>query len=179
MSQVVDLDKAKLELNARRGFRNWKTKFGEDFGLYTLLSQLSEKTLLFMAQGKGDNSFYLYDLVMNLLGLGSGFELNDLNTKDKMMVMDRFLFLLDRIRFEYMKRLGWLESYPGEEFTITELVIEYDEIAPGIQARPPILRHDHSLYPDYCRMSLFQKEELIRKLIPQALKKIQDQLTTL
>ena len=100
-------------------------------------------------------------------------------TKDKMIVMDRYLFLLDRIRFEYMKRLGWLDSYPGEEFTLVEIVIKFDRLAPGIQAKPPVLSRDHPAYHKFCKMNLIEKEELIRKLIPQALKEIQDHSTTL
>ena len=179
MANVVDLEKVRLEVKAARGFRNWKSRFGEDFGPSTRLDHLSDKTLSFLALGKGDSPFFLYDLIMNLLGLGSGFEHHDLNTKKKMMVMDQFLFLLDRIRFEYMKRLGWLESYPGEDLAITELIMTYDRVAPGMQARPPVLHRDHPDYPKYSKMNLFGKEEFIRRLVPQALKKIQSQSTTL
>jgi hypothetical protein len=179
MTNVVDLDKARLDLKAGKGFRNWKSRFGEDFGPNSRLDSISNKTLSFLAQGKGENSFYLYDLIINLLGLGSGFELNELNTKDKMIVMDRYLLLLDRIRFEYMKRLGWLEGYPGEEFTLIELVLKFDQLAPNIQAKPPILSRDHPDYPKFSKMNIFEREEFIRKLVPEALRRIGNHSTTL
>ena len=97
---------------------------------------------------------------MNLQGLGSGFEFNELDTKDKMSVIDRYLFLLDQIRFEYIKRLGWLESYPGEEFTLVELIIQFDQLAPGLRAKPPSLSKDHPDYSKFRDMNSFQKEEL-------------------
>jgi hypothetical protein len=179
MTSIVDLEKARRELKARRGYRNWVSRFREDFGLSTSLSHISDNTLIFLARGKGNSPFYLDDLIMNLQGLGSGFEFNDLDTKDKMIVVDRHLFLLDRIRFEYMKRLGWLNSYPGEEFTLIELIIKYDQFAPGMQARSPVLNEDHPHYSEFCKMGSFEKEELIRKLVYEALQEIEDHSTTL
>ena len=127
-----------------------------------------------MHKGGGNSHFYLYDLIMNLQGFGSGFEFNELDTKEKMMVMDRHLFLLDRIRFEYMKRSGCLKKYPGESFPIAELIINFDQLAPGMQAKIPELSSDHPAYKDYCKMEPFAKEELIRKLLHETLKEIQD-----
>jgi len=179
MTDVVDLKKAQLEMKARRGYRNWTSKFGEDFTLSTRLPHITNNTLAFLSHGKEKGSFYLYDLIMNLQGLGSGFEFNELDTKDMMSVIDRYLFLMDRIRFEYIKRLGWLESYPGEEYTLVELIIQFEKLAPDLQAKPPLLSRDHPAYSNYRRMNSFEREELIRKLIPEALKEIQDHSTTL
>ena len=166
MSNVVDLEKARLDMMSRRGYRNWVSRFGEDFDLDTRLCDISLKSLVFLAQGKDKSTFYLFDLIMNLLSLGSGFEFNELNSKEKMTVMERYLFMLDRIRFEYMKRLGWLEGYPAEEFTLVELIVRFDQLAPRLQARTPYLRRDHPDYDKFCNLNTFEMEELIRKLIP-------------
>lgn len=180
MTGVVDLEKARLEMTARRGYRNWSSRFGEDFGLSTTLSHISLKTLVCLTEGKENSSFYLYDLIMNLENLGSGFEFNELDPKEKMSVIDRHLFLLDRIRFEYMKRLGWLESYPGEEFTLVELIINFDRLAPDLHAKTPVLTKDHPAYSEFCNMmNPFEKEEFIGKLIQRALREIEDHSTTL
>jgi hypothetical protein len=179
MPEVVDFEKARLDMVVRRGYRNWKGQFHEDFGLGTHLCDLSNRTLVSLAQGKEKSTFYLFDLIMNLQNLGSGFEFNELNPKEKMGVMDRYLFLLDRIRFEYMKRLEWLEGYPGEEHTLVELVLDFDRLAPRLQAVTPLLREDHPQYGKFRNMNTFEREELIRKLIPKALKEIQDHSSTL
>ncbi|MBW1769300.1 MAG: hypothetical protein JRJ65_19925 [Deltaproteobacteria bacterium] len=179
MSDVVDLEKARLDMMSRRGYRNWASRFGEDFGLETRFCHISLKSLVFLAQGKDKSTFYLFDLIMNLLSLGSGFEFNELNSKEKMTVMERYLFMLDRVRFEYMKRLGWLEGYPAEEFTLVELIVHFDHLAPGLQARTPNLREDHPDYDKFRNLNAFEREELIRELIPKALKEIQDHSTTL
>jgi len=170
---VIELEKARLNMAARKGYRNWKSQFNEDFGPETKTSDLSTKTLALLARGKEKSTFYLFDLIMNLETLGSGFEFDDLRASAKMAVMDRYLFLLDRIRFEYMKRLGWLECYPGETVPLVDLVIRFDELAPGLQAEKPLLSKDHDAYEAFSGMNDFEKEEFIRKMIAKALKGIQ------
>jgi hypothetical protein len=179
LPEIVDLEKARLDYAVKRAFRNWKSQFEEDFGSDTLLQHISHKTLVFLVRGMGESTFYLYDLIMNLQNLGSGFEFRQLNSKEGMAVMDRYLFLLDRIRFEYMRRLGWLESYPGENFSLVELIIHFDEMAPSLQTKPPLLNRQHAAYDVFCDMNISEREEFIRKLIPEALKKAQDHSTTL
>lgn len=179
MSQVIVLEEGRLLMAVKRGFRNWTSRFKEDFGLKTRLSQISFKTLAYLAQGKDKGTFYLYDFIMNVQNIGSGFEINELSPKKKMVVIDQCLFLLDRIRFECMKRLGWLENCPGEEFTLVELIIQFDELAPGLQAEVPVLSHAHPGHEKYCAMNTLDKEVFIRKMIPKALKEIQDYSITL
>jgi len=179
MKEVVDLGKARLDLAAKKAYRNWVSKLDESFDAKTRLSHISLKSVVFLAQGKEKSPFYLYDLIMNLLNLGSGFEFEELDSKQKMAVVDRYLFLLDRIRFEYMKRLGWLESYPGEEFTLVDFVIQFEALAPGLQTKTPVLSRNHPDYERFSKMGAFEKEEFIRKLIPKALREIQDSSTTL
>ena len=179
MTEVIELEKAKLDMAVRRGYRNWKSQFQEEFGPTTRLADISRKTLCMLAHGKDKSTFYLFDLVMNLRNLGSGFEFSELDPKEKMGVMDQYLFLLDRVRFEFMKRLGWLEAYPGEDFTLVEMVLRFEHIAPRLQAMVPLLSRSHSEYEDYRKMSAFEKEEMVRKLIPKALKEIENQSDTL
>ena len=109
---------------------------------------------------------------MNIKDLGSGFEFNELEPADKLNAIDIHLFLLDRARYVYMKRLGWLDFYPGEEYTLVELIMNFDDLAPDIQAKPAILSQSHPCYREYISKNLFEKEEIIRKLIPEALIRI-------
>jgi len=179
MSQVIDLEKGRLQLAVRRGFRNWASRFREDFGSDTRLCDISLKTLSCLSQGKDKGAFYLYDLIMSLKGLGSGFEFHELDPKKKMAIMDLHLFLLDRIRFECMKRLGWLETYPGEEITLVGLIIQFDNLAPGLQAKIPLLSRDHPDYPRYAEANAFDKEGVVRKMIPRLMKEMEGYSDTL
>lgn len=179
MSQVINFEEGRLLMAVKKGYRNWISRFKEPFGVETKLGHISLSTLSQLAQGKDKSTFYLYDLIMSLENMGSGFEFNELSPKNKMAVIDRYLFLLDQIRFECMKRLGWLESYPGGEHTLVELVARYEHLAPSIQAKVPIVSREHPGYEDYAKMNMFDKEAFVRKLIPRALREIEDQSSSL
>lgn len=179
MSRVINLEEGRLLVAVKKGYRNWESRFKESFGRDTKLSQISSAALSYLAQGKDKGTFYIYDLIMNLQHLGSGFEFNELNPKKKMAIIDQYLFVLDRIRFECMKRLGWLQSYPGEDFPLVELIVNFDKIAPSLQAKIPELDKGHHCYEEYKAMTTNDKEAFIRKLIPKALEEIQNYSTTL
>jgi len=83
MTEVIELEKAKQDMAVRRGYRNWKSQFQEDFGSDTRLSDISTKTLSLLAYGKDKSTFYLFDLVMNLRSLGSGFEFTELDPRKR------------------------------------------------------------------------------------------------
>ena len=179
MSRVIDFEEGRLLVAVKRGYRNWVSRFKESFGPETRLSQISPATLSYLAQGKEKGTFYIYDLIMNIQHLGSGFEFNELHPKKKMAIIDQYLFVLDRIRFECMKRLGWLKSYPGEEFPLVELIVKFDKLAPSLQAKVPVLDQGHPNHEEYAAMTTYDKEAYVRKLIPKALEEIQNYSTTL
>jgi hypothetical protein len=179
MKKVIDLEEGRRVRAVRRGYRNWSSRFKEPFGMKTRLSQISLKTLSYLAQGKDKGTFYLYDLIMNVKDLGSGFEFEELSPKKKMAVIDHYLFLLDLIRFECMKRLGWLDRYPGEDIPLVEFITQFDKIAPGLRAQVPVLNDRYPGYERYLAMNTFDKEAFVRKLIPKALKEIQGYSSTL
>jgi len=179
MSRVIRLEEARLHMAAKRGYRNWAGRFNEAFGLETRLDGISMETLSYLAQGKDKGTFYLYDLIMNLREMGNGFEFHELSPKNKMEVIDLYLFVLDQIRFECMKRLGWLESYPAEEVPLADMIVRYGELAPVLQARVPLLSRTHPGYEQYRKLNTFDREGFIRKLIPEALKRVNSYSSTL
>jgi len=169
MNPVVDIEEARRRVAVRRGYRNWRTRFGETFDEATRAGDLTDPTLMFLAGGNDEAAFYIYDLVMNLLELGSGFEIRELQPQDRMRVMDRYLFLIDRFRFEIMRRLGWLDPLEGEEFSLVELIQGYEKIVPALQAVVPSLGSGHPEYAQFQGISALEKESFIRKLIPKAM----------
>ena len=76
-------------------------------------------------------------------------------------------------------REGWLEGYPGEDMGLVDLVTRFDSLAPRLQADTPSLSRDHPSYERFSRMKTLEREEFIRKMIPKALRQIEDQSTTL
>ena len=178
MSRVIDLQEVRFRAAVKRGYRNWVSRFGEPFGPDTRFTDMSMETLSYLAQGKDKGTFYLYDLIMNLKGLGTGFEFNELTPKNKMVVIDLYLFVLDQVRFECMKRLEWIERYPGEAHALAELIDQYNDLAPRLQAKIPELSRTHPGYDEYRELNTFDQEGFIRKLIPKALKAVEDYAST-
>ena len=176
MSQVIDINESRMLVATRRAYRNWNSHFKEEFGPVTRTCHLSLGTLSYLAQPKEKGTFLLYDLIMNLKGLGSGFEFEGMSPDKKMIVIDHYLFLLDRLRFECMKRLGWLQEYPGEEYPLVELISDYEMLAPGLCAKIPVPGPDFPPCGDYYRMNNFEREAHIRKQIPTALEAIESRL---
>ena len=173
MTRVISLEKGKSHLLAKKAFRNWKSRFKEDFTPKTRLGHISLETLSFLAQGREKSTFYLYDLVMGLNRMGSGFEFNELSPGDKMKVIDQYLFLLDRIRYECMKRLDWVSHYAGEEIPLAELVTRFDALAPNLQAQVPMMNPDFGGAKDFFSVGAYEKEGVVRKLIPRLLKELE------
>ena len=60
-----------------------------------------------------------------------------------------------------------------------ELITQFTRIAPGLQARIPLISQDHPDYKEFCSINAFDKEGFIRKLIPRLMKEIESYSDTL
>lgn len=170
LTEVVNISEVKLRKVIKKAFRNWVHTFGEECNEKTRLSNLSYETIKRLAICRDDTGFYIYDLIMNLLEIGSGMGFYDLEGDSRLKVLDIYLFLLDRIRFEAMKRLKWIVSYPGEDIPIVDMVLKYDEIHRSIERSTPVLSKDHMSYEDYVYASDYDREGIVRRLIPEMIK---------
>ncbi len=179
MKKVINIEDGRFYIRVKKGFKNWRSRFKENFGPDTRLKNITMPTLAFLAKGKGESIFYIYDLIMNIRELGSAMEFGSLNPNEKMFVIDQYLFLLDQIRFECMKRLEWLKSYPSETYPLPILVRDFEEIVSFLHAKPPLLSPHFPGYKEYKSLSDFDKETFIRRLIPKVLEKIDSYSTTL
>ena len=124
MAEVVDLDRFRRKLAADKGFRTWLQRFQDQFGPDTRLGDLAPETLLYLATPGEENLYVFFDLVMGVMGLGGAlrFRLDDLDTSTKLHIMDAAFALMDRVRFEVMRRLGWVEEVPGSATPLIVLV---------------------------------------------------------
>ncbi len=170
--EVVTLENAKLKKIIKKAFRNWTNAFKENFDETTTPASISLETLNILAACKDDVGFYLYDLIMNLREMGSGLDFYNLDGQDRLIVLDIYLFLLDRFRFEAMRRLGWLTNYPGRDTTIVEMVLCYEDIHRTMERSVPELSSDHSLYDEYISASDYEREGIVRRLIPELIRHI-------
>jgi hypothetical protein len=170
VAEVVDLDRFKRKLAADKGFRTWLQRFQDQFGPDTRLEDLAPETLLYLATPGEENLYVFFDLVMGAKGLGGAlrFRLDDLETPTKLRIMDAAFALMDRVRFEVMRRLGWVEGVPGEEAPLIALVQEAWRQGSAFSREVPRLAPSHPDYESFQKMSPIDQGTAIRRLIPQA-----------
>lgn len=178
-AEVIDLERFRAKVAADQGFRTWLARFKEQFGPETRLQDLSPATLLYLASPGEENLYVFFDLVMGTLGLGGSvrFRLNDLEEAAKLKVMDTAFALVDRVRFELMRRLGWVaEDIPGGESPIIQLVQQAWRRETDFAREVPRLCQDHPDYESYARLNPMDREVFIRRLIPPAVAAFQERL---
>ena len=141
MAEIIDLERFRSKIAADQGFRSWLARFQEQFGPDTRLQDLSPSTLLYLATPGEENLFVFFDLVMGAQGLGGSvrFRLDDLDNDVKMKIMDTAFALVDRVRFEVMRRLGWVAAMPEAEAPIIQLVRQAWRLGAGFGQESPAL----------------------------------------
>ena len=86
-----------------------------------------------------------------------------------MRVVDIHLFLADQLRFEMMQRLDWLLRYGGSNYSLLEMVQEFDTIKIKCRQNPPDLARSNPNYSEYTQLTDGDKEVFIRRLLQEAL----------
>lgn len=169
MTNVVDLQAYQTKAVEQRGFRPWHKRFGKSYGAKTKVSDLSDRTLYFLALPGEEAAFAFYELILGILGLGEAPKFYYLPNTEQMMVVDIHLFLADQVRFEMMLRLGWLVSFPGEKYTLLEMVQAFEKIKTECTQQPPKLSEARSDFDIYNKLTSKDKEAFVRRKLRQAL----------
>ncbi len=169
MGEVVSIKEFNTRKAIERAQGRWRKIFPEELTNRTMTADLSDMTLLRMARLDEDVTALLYDLIMAVLGLGPGAKFHHLMGEPKLRVLDANLFFIDQIRWECMRRLGWLTGFPGEEYPLVELIMDCREIKAGFSPPFPRLAPSHPDYDEFLRRGNLDGESLVRGLIPAAL----------
>jgi hypothetical protein len=180
MAEVIDLERFRSKMAADQGFRSWLVRFREQFGPDTRIRDLSPSTLLYLAVPGEENLFIFFDLVMGAQGLGGSvrFRLDDLDNETKLKIIDTAFVLVDRVRFEVMRRLGWVSALPETEAPIIELVRQAWRLGAGFNQAAPTLAPEHPDYPAYARLNAKDRVAFLRRLIPRAVIRYQEQVAS-
>jgi hypothetical protein len=178
VAEVIDLERFRAKMAADQGFRTWLARFQEQFGPDTRLQDLSNSTLLFLASPGDENLYVLFDLVMGVRGLGGSvrFRLDDLEDGARLKIMETAFALMDRVRFELMRRLGWVEEVPGGEDSIIQLVQQAWRTETDFAREVPQLAGDHPDCAAYARLNPMDRVVFIRRLIPRAVEAFREGL---
>ena len=176
MPKIVDLHDYRTKAVEQRAFGPWRKRFGEVYDVKTRLSDLSDKTLFFLAQPGEDSSVAYYEMIMGVLDLGPATKFNYLPTEQQMQVVDIHLFLADHMRFEMMCRLNWLAAHACQKCSIIALVQNYKEMRHNCRNDPPGLSPTHPGHAAYQKLIPREKEVFIRQLLREALEAFENRL---
>ena len=169
MAEIIHLTKVRKQGALRDGFSSWCRHFGGSFAGQTRFRDLDHGILRQLAQPGDVSTQLINSMVIGFLGLGPhGFE--DLDQRQQSRVIDIQLFLADQLHFEMMRRLGWLEGYGGQDDPLFEMVRRFDAAREHYRALPPTLSPAFPGYKDYATLIDRDKQVVIRRLIPNALK---------
>jgi hypothetical protein len=175
-AKIVDLKTYRSQAIVRKSFGPWSRRFGESFSETTRLSDLSNATLFYLAQPGDNSTTAFYEVIMGVLDLGDTPHFYYLSKAEQLMVVDIHLFLADQIRFEMMRRLGWLEQFTSQAHPLIELIMDQKTIKADQIRHAPVLRRTYPEYPAYCALTDREKESFIRRLLPKALEEFQKHL---
>lgn len=176
MAEVIQFESFKRKQAAIRGFSSWSKRFGEKLDEHTKLSDLTDRTLLFLISPGDQNIFALYELVMGVKNLGTVSDFFNLDKPGKMEVIDISIHLLDQFRFECMRRLKWLESGAEQPLSIIELIEQYPLQKVQGPADIPSLNKLHPKYRMFQELPELERETFIRKQIPEAIEEFRRML---
>ena len=178
MAQVIDLARFRAKVAADAGFRTWLARFKEEFGPETRLGNLSAHTLLYLATPGEENLYVYFDLVMGARGLGASlrFKVDDIDNATKLKILDAAFALVDRVRFEVMRRLGWVDAVPGGEMPLIGLVQQAWRQGGAFARQVPRLSPGHPDYPAYSKLGPMDQAVFLRRLIPRAVEEFRQRL---
>jgi hypothetical protein len=174
MEKVVSLESVRSQKAARRGFREWRRRLPTlpELNDRTRWSDLPDGIIVFMAEDSPESRLMIHDLLMGALELGSGYDFESLEPDKLLPLLDLNFILLDQIRFECMRRLGWIDATPGEEKPIIEVIRTYRELTPPLTLALPVPTPAHPAYEDYRRSNDLEKKVFFRRSIPEAVQSL-------
>jgi hypothetical protein len=176
MTKIVDLQLFRDKALEQRSFGPWQKRFGESFGISARVSDLSDMTLFSLAQPGENSSLAFYELIMGVLDWGPAPKFYYLSNDEQMRVVDTHLLLADQVRFELMRRLGWLRSLPLGHISLIDMVAKFENVKKTARRNPPELCDAHPEYGAYSRLASGDKEVFIRRLLREALEAFKKQL---
>ncbi len=170
MGELIDLQGRRRSKAAERAFARWRRRVGCEPGPATRLCDLPDPVLGELADLGSEATLALYDLVLGVRGWGAGERFHYLEAKPKVEALDSFLFVADQVRFELMRRLGWVEGVAAEHYPLVDLALHFERIQKEFKPTTPTLT---TAYPRYHQVSDrlgIEPAAVVRSLIPEALK---------
>ena len=178
MNNVISLESLRNQKAAKRGFKEWRRKFKGFHSLdeQTRWADFPDEVILFLADDDEGGRQLIHDLLMGALELGHGYQFESLPSEKLLPLLDVYFLLIDQVRFECIRRLGWVEKIPLGDRPIIALIREYDQgIYPALIVSPK-LTAGHPAYSEYSRLPEMEQRVFIRKTIPEAIRLFREKI---
>lgn len=176
MAKIVDLKSFRDKSLVLKCFGPWQRRFGEAYGTDARVCDLSDKALFCLAQPGENSSVAFYELIMGALELGPAAKFYYLDNAEQMRVVDIHLLLADLVRYEMMRRLGWVVDFMGGRLSLVEVIRDFETARQLARSSPPVLSKSHPEYAAYCRLTGGDKDVFIRRLLRDAIDAFKQQL---
>jgi hypothetical protein len=173
MAKVVNLQTYRSQQFSDRVFGPWRKRFNESCDEKSTLSDLTNQTILYLAQPGDASTFGYYELIMGAFDLGMAAGFYALDKSDQLKVVEVHLFLADQTRFELMYRLDWITNYFCRNETILKLIRDIDQLKLQSRDKPPELASTHPGYRDFKELITRDQEAYVRRLLPDAIDSFQ------
>lgn len=169
MGELVNLGERRRNRMALMAFGRWEQKVGFAPSPEARISDLPDPVLACLAELGREATLAIYDLVLGVRGWGPGERFSFLDAKPKVEALDAFLFLADQVRFDLMRRLGWVSQVAAEAYPLLELAARPQEIQAEFSPPLPLLCSQYPRYSEVERRLTVEPAAVIRSLIPEAL----------
>jgi hypothetical protein len=93
-----------------------------------------------------------------------------------MRVVDIHLLLADHVRFEMMRRLGWLTGLPCQDISLIEMIQRFEALKQQSKLHPPELNDSHPDHGAYRQLARGDQEVFIRRMLRDAIEAFKRQL---
>ena len=169
MAEIINLTDLRSKNLEEKVFTFWRKRFGDSFTCETMISNISDKTLLYLSQPGEESAMAFYELIMGVLDLGPASKFPYIDKQNQLYVMEIHLFLSDLFRFEMMHRLGWIDPPACCKNSLINLVKHFEKYRVFSKENPPQLSQKHPDYDSYKNLHERDREGFIRRLLPGAL----------
>lgn len=176
MNKIVDLQSVREKALEQRSFGPWRRRFGEAYGVASRVGDLSDRTVFYLAQPGENSASAFYELILGALDWGPAARFYYLSNDEQMRVVDIHLLLADQVRFELMRRLGWVKGFPGQGVSLLELVQQAERVKTQLREQPPELDESHPDHGAFQRLAPGDRAVFIRRLLREALEAFKKQL---
>ncbi|MDD5205160.1 MAG: hypothetical protein PHS17_07045 [Desulfobacterales bacterium] len=135
----------------------------------TACSDLPDDLILFISEDTSESRLRVYDLIMGVLNLGSGYDFEELPSKRLMPLLDVYFMIMDLVRFECMKRIGWVDAVPYADMPIIDLIVKKAGGDGPVLLKISSVKKSHPAFAEFMESNDLDRQTVVRKHAKEAI----------